>query len=52
LTDLLADEGVRWTEQIKTIDFTIEQLIGSVFLASSTINYLGAFTSLYRDGLA
>ncbi|KAL4470156.1 hypothetical protein ABPG72_009081 [Tetrahymena utriculariae] len=49
LQDLLADEGVRWKNQIATIDVTIQQLIGSVFLASASINYLGGFISKYRD---
>lgn len=33
------------------MDVSVQQLIGSVFLASVSINYLGAFTSSYRETL-
>jgi len=51
LTELLADEGVRWSQQIKIIDVSIAELIGSVFLAASVISYCGAFSIPYREAL-
>eukprot|EP00825_Cyclidium_porcatum_P006754 TRINITY_DN1337_c0_g1_i4.p1 TRINITY_DN1337_c0_g1~~TRINITY_DN1337_c0_g1_i4.p1 ORF type:complete len:1759 (+),score=318.71 TRINITY_DN1337_c0_g1_i4:667-5943(+) len=51
LTDLLADEGIRWKDQISKIDSDIQQIIGNVFLAATTISYLGSFSILYRDPL-
>lgn len=49
LTYLLADEGIRWKEQIKGLANTLEQCVGDVFLSATTISYLGAFTGQYRD---
>lgn len=49
LNVLLADEGVRWKEQIGTIGEEINQLIGDVFLGAATISYLGPFTGVYRQ---
>lgn len=51
LTHLLADEGIRWTVEIKSIDSNYQELIGNVFLAACTISYCGAFTVVYRDAL-
>ncbi|CAD8108771.1 unnamed protein product [Paramecium sonneborni] len=51
LTYLLADEGIRWKDQIKLIEQVLQQIIGDVFLAASTVSYLGAFTGQYREQL-
>lgn len=48
LTELLADEGVRWEEQLQVLDVEYEKLIGNVFIASAMISYLGPFTGSYR----
>jgi dynein heavy chain len=49
LTLLLADEGVRWKDQIERLDVTLQEIIGDVFISACIISYLGAFTGPYRD---
>ena len=44
LTFLLADEGIRWKEQIEMLAINIQELIGDIFLSTAIISYLGAFT--------
>lgn len=44
LVVLLADEGVRWGETVKTISGEIEKLVGNVFISCACISYFGAFT--------
>ena len=48
LTELLADEGVRWQEQLQSLNVEFEKLIGNVFVASAMMSYLGPFTGPYR----
>jgi len=51
LVVLLADEGVRWAETVKTIQGDIERLVGNVFISCACISYFGAFTGQYREKL-
>ena len=48
LTELLADEGVRWQEQLLILNDEYEKLVGDVFIASAMMSYLGPFTGSYR----
>jgi len=49
LTRLLADEYVRWKENVKKMDQQILNLIGDVFVSAGAISYLGPFTGNYRE---
>ena len=51
LTEGLADEGVRWSEQIKNIDEMLEHIIGDVYVAASCIGYYGPFMGHWREDL-
>ncbi|KAJ3083598.1 Dynein heavy chain 6, axonemal, partial [Rhizoclosmatium hyalinum] len=51
LTSALADEQVRWTESVASMNFLIEQLVGNMFLCAASVAYYGAFTSVYRQDL-
>lgn len=51
LTLLLADEGVRWKEQVEQLKFTLTEVAGEVFLSACTVSYLGPFTGAYREPL-
>lgn len=48
LVVLLADEGVRWKNDVTIMNDQIKKLVGNVFLASACISYFGAFTGAYR----
>ena len=48
LTDLLAEEGVRWKETVIELKERELSLTGDVFLAAASISYLGPFTGIYR----
>lgn len=49
LTHLLADEGVRWKDTIESLEVTLQEIIGDIFISSCIISYLGGFTASYRD---
>ncbi|KAJ3207853.1 Dynein heavy chain 6, axonemal [Entophlyctis luteolus] len=51
LTLALADEQVRWTESVASMNFLIDQLVGNIFLCAASVAYYGAFTSQYRQEL-
>ena len=51
LTTALADEQVRWTENVAIFEEQIKDLIGSTLIASACIAYYGAFTVTYRQEL-
>ena len=51
LTSLLADEGVRWTENVTVLAGDINNLTGDVLLAAACVSYFGAFTGEYRAQL-
>lgn len=51
LTTLLADEGVRWKEQIEEMKEILSEVAGDIFLSACTISYLGPFTGAYREPL-
>ena len=51
LTSLLADEGERWKEEIAQMEKDKLYLRGNVFVAASTLSYLGPFTGTYRNRL-
>ena len=49
LTNALADEKVRWTNQVEEYNEQIKLLVGDVFLSASCVSYFGAFDSVYRE---
>ena len=51
LTELLADEKVRWQAEVEQIERDIEKIVGNVFLSVNQMSYLGAFTGNYRQQL-
>ncbi|TPX75806.1 hypothetical protein CcCBS67573_g02914 [Chytriomyces confervae] len=51
LTLALADEQIRWTESVASMNFLIEQLVGNIFLCAASVAYYGAFTTNYRQEL-
>ena len=51
LLDLLADEGVRWEENLQKLNSDIEFILGNVFLSAASVSYLGPFTGVYRKNL-
>jgi len=51
LTAALADENVRWAENIESMTADKELLVGDVLLASAFISYIGPFTKQYRAEL-
>lgn len=48
LVILLADEGVRWNQDVGIMNDQIKKLVGNVFLSCACISYFGAFTGAYR----
>lgn len=48
---LLANEGVRWKNDVANMTEQIKKLVGNVFLASACISYFGAFTGDFRKQL-
>lgn len=48
---LLGDEGERWGQTVGVLEKEVEKLLGNVFIAASSISYLGPFTGAYRDRL-
>ncbi|KAJ3137918.1 Dynein heavy chain 6, axonemal [Physocladia obscura] len=51
LTLALADEQIRWTESVASMNFLIQQLVGNIFICAASVAYYGAFTSQYRQNL-
>ncbi|XP_031781103.1 dynein heavy chain 6, axonemal isoform X1 [Nasonia vitripennis] len=51
LTSALADEEVRWIEEMEEFDKEIGNLTGDTLVAAGGLAYLGAFTSAYREQL-
>lgn len=51
LIDLLGDEGKRWADEVKLLEAQKEFFLGNVFIASSSLSYLGPFTGDYREQL-
>ncbi|CAD8076520.1 unnamed protein product [Paramecium sonneborni] len=51
LTIGLADEQERWKTKVQSLTEEIQMLLGDIFLASSTVTYLGAFSEIYRNQL-
>ncbi|KAJ3111652.1 Dynein heavy chain 6, axonemal [Phlyctochytrium bullatum] len=51
LTAALADEQIRWTESVESLNSQIEALVGNIFLCAASVAYTGAFTSSYRKEL-
>ena len=44
LLGLLSEEGGRWAQTVVVLKKDIEKLVGNVFLAASSISYMGPFT--------
>ena len=51
LTVGLADEQERWKAKVESLAEEIQLLLGNVFLAGSTVAYLGPFTGMFRNQL-
>ncbi|KAJ3105519.1 Dynein heavy chain 6, axonemal [Phlyctochytrium planicorne] len=51
LTLALADEQIRWTESIQSLNDRLDALVGNIFLCAAAVAYFGAFTSTYRQEL-
>ena len=51
LTTALADEQVRWGENVEKFNEQIGNVVGDVFIAAACVSYYGAFTSDYRQKL-
>jgi dynein heavy chain len=51
LVVLLADEGIRWKATCESLQVTIDNLVGDVFLSCACISYYGGFTGDYRLSL-
>ena len=51
LIGLLGDEGERWKESVGVLKIELAELVGSVFISSAAIAYIGPFTGVYRDQL-
>ena len=49
LTLALADEQVRWGENVVMFNEQIGNVVGDVFIAAAAVSYYGAFTSEYRN---
>ena len=48
LTTALADEQVRWEENVAQFNAELGNVVGDVFIAAACVAYFGAFTSSYR----
>ncbi|XP_058809206.1 dynein axonemal heavy chain 6 [Phymastichus coffea] len=51
LTSALADEEIRWIEEMKEFEKEIGNIAGDTLVAAGGLAYLGAFTSIYREQL-
>ena len=51
LNYLLAEEGTRWEETVKILDVEVENVVGNVLLASTSLSYLGPLTGRFRGPL-
>lgn len=49
LTDLLKDEGHRWTSLIENYKVLIKEIPGEAYISSIILSYLGPFTGSYRE---
>ena len=48
LTTALADEQIRWDENVKQFNIELGNVVGDVFIAAACVAYFGAFTASYR----
>ena len=48
---LLGDEGKRWEQSVREMENDKIYFKGNVFLAASSLSYVGPFTGKYRDEL-
>ena len=51
LTTALADEQIRWKENIAQFDKELDAVVGNVFISAACVAYYGAFPSNYRQEL-
>jgi len=49
LTDVLSGENARWTQAVKDLQKTYNNLLGDALISSGIIGYLGPFTAPFRD---
>ena len=49
LTTALADEQIRWKENINEFKEQMKTVTGNVFVSAACVAYYGAFPSLYRQ---
>ena len=50
LIGLLGSEGERWLETVDELNKEAEKLMGNVFIAASSISYMGPFTVSHING--
>ncbi|CAG5136729.1 unnamed protein product, partial [Candidula unifasciata] len=51
LISALADEEVRWSQSVKSLDIKLEGIVGDTLVTAASVAYLGAFTAQYRNEL-
>ncbi|EDV29711.1 uncharacterized protein TRIADDRAFT_18356 [Trichoplax adhaerens] len=51
LTSALADEQIRWKENIKIYNNELSNVTGNVFVSAACVAYFGAFVHSYREEL-
>ena len=44
----LADEKIRWAENIEILTSSLNKVTGDVFVAAASLCYYGPFTGIYR----
>lgn len=49
LTEGLADEQIRWQENVLLLKEQLDVLLGNVFLAAAAVAYHGPFTGTFRE---
>ena len=52
LTTALADEQIRWGDNVVMYNEQIGNVVGDVFIAAACVSYYGAFTSEYRRNVS
>ena len=45
----LAEEKIRWAENIEILTNSLTRVTGDVFVSSASLCYYGPFTGVYRD---
>ncbi|CEM11721.1 unnamed protein product [Vitrella brassicaformis CCMP3155] len=51
LTEVLSDEAVRWTDELRDLNTQVDTLLGDTIAATATLTYCGPFPQEMRDRL-